>query len=95
MIAKEGYESRNQSCTFALIEGLIEKGKLSLTKQDLREIFDKDITSDLEHSDKILDLKENCQYSIKTSLEEEEFLDLREKTKTLFDKIRKDVEKGV
>ena len=32
LIAKEGYESRNQSCTFALVEQMIENGKVSLTK---------------------------------------------------------------
>lgn len=91
--AKEGYESRNQSCTFALIEDMIEKGKVSLTKSDLKEIFDKDVTTDLEYSNKILDLRENWQYSTKTSLEEEEFLELKERVKKLFDKMRKDIEK--
>lgn len=93
LIAGEGYESRNQSCTFALIEDMIDKGKISLTKEYLKEIFDKDITEDLEHSSKILDLRENMQYSIKTALELEEFLELKEKTKKLFDKMRIDIER--
>lgn len=92
LIAKEGYESRNQSCTFALITDMIEKGKISLTKSDLKEIFDKDVTIDLEHSNKILDLRENWQYSTKTALEEEEFLELKERVKKLFDKMRRDIE---
>jgi len=29
LLAKEGYESRNQSCTFALIEDMIDKDKIS------------------------------------------------------------------
>lgn len=93
LISKEGFESRNQSCTFALIEDMIEKQKISLTKKELREIFDSDITEDLEHSKKIIDIRENMQYSIKTSLEEKEFIELKERTKTLFNKIRKDIEK--
>ncbi len=93
LIAKEGYESRNQSCTFALVEQMIENGKVSLTKDELKEIFDADVTEDLEHSSKILDIRENMQYSIKTALEEKEFIELSEKTKKLFDKIRKDVER--
>ncbi|KKP28178.1 MAG: hypothetical protein UR15_C0031G0006 [Parcubacteria group bacterium GW2011_GWA2_31_28] len=93
LVAKEGYESRNQSCTFALVEDMIEKGKISLTKADVREIFDKDVTTDLEHSNKILDLRENWQYSTKTALEEEEFLELKRRIKKLFDKMRKDIEK--
>ena len=94
LIVKYGYESRNQSCTFALIENLIEEGKITyLNKEDLKEIFDKDITSDIEHSDKILDLREKIQYSTQTSLEEEEFMRLKKKVKELFDKIRKEIEK--
>ena len=93
LIAKEGYESRNQNCTFALVEDMIEKGKSSLTKEDLKEIFDRDITENLEHSNKILDIRENMQYSVKTDLEQEEFLELKERTKSLFDKMRIDIEK--
>jgi uncharacterized protein (UPF0332 family) len=93
LIAKEGYESRNQSCTFALVEDMISEGKTSLSINELKEIFDKDVTENLEHSEKILDIRENMQYSIKTALEEAEFLALKEKTKTLFDKIRREIEK--
>ncbi len=90
LIAKEGYESRNQSCTFVLIEDMIDKKKISITKQELNEIYDKEV--DLQHSDKILDIRENMQYSTKTSLEREEFLELKDKVKKLFDKLRKDIE---
>ena len=92
LIAKEGFESRNQSCTFTLIEDMIEKRKISLTKEDIKEIFDRDVTEDLEHSDKILDMREKMQYSIKTALEQEEFIELKERTKELFDKMRRDIE---
>jgi len=92
IIAKKGFESRNQSCTFALIENMINKKELSLTKEELKEIFDKDTTEGLQHSNKILDIRENMQYSIKTSLKEQEFLSLKERTKFLFDKLRKEVE---
>lgn len=93
LIAKKGFESRNQSCTFALIEQMIENNEISLTKEELKEIFDKDVEKDIEQSNKILDLRENIQYSIKTSLEKQEFNILKERTKALFDKIRKEVEK--
>ena len=71
---------------------MINRGKLSLAKEELREIFDADVTEDLEHSKMILDIRENMQYSIKTALENEEFLELKERTKKLFDKMRKDIE---
>ena len=92
LLAKKGFESRNQSCTFAIIEEFIGNTELSLKKEELKEIFDKDVTHDLEHSPKILDIRENMQYSIKTSLEEKEFIFLRERTKFLFDKLRKEIE---
>src|SRR3989344_7894771 len=91
--AKKGYESRNQSCTFALIEQMINNKELSLTIEELKEIYDKDVTERLEQSTKILDIRENMQYSIKTSLKGLEFKLLKERTKFLFDKIRKSIEK--
>lgn len=93
ILAKNGVESRNQTCTFAFIEKMIEDKKLSITKEELKEIFDKDITENLLHSNRILDIRENMQYSIKTSLEQKEFNALKERTKALFDKLRKDIEK--
>lgn len=93
LITKKGFESRNQSCTFALIENMIENKETSLTKEELKEIFDKDVTENLSHSNRILDIRENMQYSIKTTLEEREFQFLKQRTKFLFDKIRKEVER--
>ncbi len=93
LLAKNGVESRNQSCTFAFVEDMIDKGETPLTKDDLKEIFDKEVKENLEHSDKILDLREIAQYSTKTSMEDEEFERMKNKTKVLFDKIKKEVEK--
>jgi len=93
LISKKGFESRNQTCTFELIENMIENKEISLTKEELKEIFDKDVTEDLNHSTKILDIRENMQYSVKTSLEEKEFQFLKQRTKFLLDKLRIEVEK--
>jgi uncharacterized protein (UPF0332 family) len=93
LLAKKGYESRNQSCTFAVIESLIDKKEITITKKELKEIFDSDVTEDLAHSDKILDIRERMQYSMQTSLNEPEYESLRKRTKTLFDKIRQEIEK--
>lgn len=93
IISKKGFESRNQSCTFELIDYMIDNKEISLTKEELKEIFDRDITSNIEHSNKILDIRENMQYSIKTSLEKQEFISLQNRTKFLFDKLRREAEK--
>ena len=93
ILAQRGYESRNQSCTFALVEDFITKGEMKhLTLADLKEIFDKDVTVDLAHSNKILDIRERMQYSTRTMLAEEEFQILKKRTKELFDKIRLELE---
>ncbi len=94
LLLKFGYQSRNQTCTFAFVEDLIAQEKISLKLEELKEIFDKDVTENLAHSEKILDIRENMQYSSKTSMEKEEFNKLLERTKLLFDKIRREIEKS-
>jgi uncharacterized protein (UPF0332 family) len=93
ILSKNGIESRNQTCTFTFIENMIEEKQLSLTKEELNEIFDKEITDNLVYSNKILDIRENMQYSIKTSLEQREFNILKQRTKVLLDKLRLEIEK--
>jgi len=94
IVSKHGYESRNQKCTFVFIEDLIEKGKIkNITKEDLEEIFDKSVDEDIEHSDKILDIRERMQYSTKTEMEDKEFEELLERTKELFNKLKKEIER--
>lgn len=96
VLAQRGYESRNQSCTFAIIEHLIARGGIKLfTLADSKEIFDKEVNRDLEQSEKILDIREVMQYSTKTALEEEEFQELKNKTKKIMDKIRQELERFV
>lgn len=93
ILAQRGYESRNQSCTFMLIEEWIAKGEIkTITLSDIKEIFDKSVKDDLEHSEKILDIRERMQYSAKTMLAEEEFKALKKRTKELFDKIKRELE---
>jgi uncharacterized protein (UPF0332 family) len=94
LCAKYGYESRNQECSFALIESLIDQKIIkNITKEDLKEIFDKSVEEDLEHSDKILDIREKMQYSTKTDMEDEQFKALLERTKVLFDKLKREAER--
>ena len=92
ILAQYGYESRNQSCTFSLVEDFITKGDIkNISFADLKEIFDKEAV-DLAHSNKILDIRERMQYSTRTTLAEDEFLMLKKRTKELFDKIRIEIE---
>ena len=93
LLTKFGYQSRNQNCTFAFVEDLINRKKIPLNLEELKEIFDRDITEDLSHSEEILDIRETMQYSFKTSLNDKEFNKLLERTKLLFDKLRREIEK--
>ncbi|MEK6951331.1 MAG: hypothetical protein AABX13_06435, partial [Nanoarchaeota archaeon] len=88
---KERLESRNQSCTFAFTEKMIEEGKVSLTKEELREIYNADIN--LEESTTFLDLRERYQYNTITEMEQEEWEEFKIRVKGLFDKLRRDIER--
>lgn len=94
LISKYGYESRNQKCTFVFIEDLIEKGEIkNISKEDLKEIFDRSVEENLKNSNKILDIREKMQYSTLTEMEDKEYNRLFERIKELFDKIKKEVER--
>lgn len=93
LLAKHGFESRNQSCTFVFVQQLIRDGKCALSLPDLQEIYDQEIKADLNNSSKILDLREKYQYSTKTAVEEEEFVFVKKRVKYLFDKLRHEIER--
>ena len=91
---KFGYESRNKNCTFIFIESLIDEGKINeISKKDLKEVFDENVTEDLEHSGKIMDIRETMQYTTKTDMEKYSLESLKKRTKQLFDKLRKEIER--
>jgi uncharacterized protein (UPF0332 family) len=66
--AKFGYESRNQSCTFALIYSFVEDKKIE---------FDKEILEKIAKLDKkdytLVEIREEFQYGTKLSMEKELF----------------------
>jgi len=57
LLAKQGYESRNQECTFAAVEVLIHEKKTSLTPEQVRKVFAFD--NDFQDA---LSLRETFQY---------------------------------
>ncbi len=61
---KFGYESRNQTCTVALIEKLKEEGKLEI---------DEKFTNLLKYEDmdSIIEMREDYTYGVKVSIEDE------------------------
>ncbi len=68
ILAKFGYESGNQECTFALIYFFIEDKKISLEK----DLVDK-ISSINSEEESVIELREKYQYGIELSMKEELF----------------------
>ncbi|MBI4453512.1 hypothetical protein HY636_02610 [Candidatus Woesearchaeota archaeon] len=85
IIAKFGYESRNQECTFALIFQLIEDGNLNFDKKLLDKITDLELQEKhTEHSEKTsIEIREEYQYGTEIELKEDVYNELLELTKNI------------
>lgn len=66
ILQKHGYESRNQECTFAAVEALIEGGKVSMEKAELARVFSEGRDRGPEDPD-MTGLRERFQYGIETA----------------------------
>ena len=66
---KFGYESRNQTCTIALMEWLKEEGKISIDSRFIDMLKEADIEE--IHESKVIEMREEYTYSIKISFEDE------------------------
>lgn len=85
LLAKHGYESRNQECTFAAVESLIQDGKVNLDSGWLRMVAAHDAAGDMPSA---LLLREEFQYGTGTALASERIQDLLEKTVLFLDLTR-------
>ena len=86
LLRAHGYESRNQECTFAAIEHLVEQGTLALEKEDLHRIA-AGTRDELEEAD-IVDLRERFQYGTETVYEKRRMEELQEQTKGFIEKAK-------
>lgn len=93
ILAKFGYESRNQECTFAVIANLIEDKKINLDKNDLEKVSSMNVTDSQETSNTAITLREEYQYSTKVSLENKEYQELLELAKRILDKTKETIER--
>ncbi|MBI2137175.1 hypothetical protein HYU12_01505 [Candidatus Woesearchaeota archaeon] len=71
---KFGYESRNQDCTFALIHGLIEDGKIDFDMNLLNKIASLDVKQ--EHEKTSIEIREQFQYGIELSIKDDLYKEL-------------------
>ena len=88
ILAKFGYETRNQECTFALIASLIEDEKITISQEDLGKVSTLGITEAQESPQTAVSIRENYQYSTKLSLEDQEYEELLQLAKKILDKTK-------
>jgi len=92
ILTKFGYESRNQECTFALINSFIEDGLINISKEDLDQVSNLNI-EETQHSPRTaIEIREEFQYSTKLSLQEETFQPILDLAKRILDQTKLIVE---
>ena len=75
IIAKFGYESRNQECTIALIEHLKEQKKINLSGEII-EAF-KNAEKEERGQKRAIELREDFQYGTRTKIEDKTLTELK------------------
>ena len=85
ILAKFGYETRNQECTFAVIADLINNKKIDLELSDLEKIS---FIGNMHESNSVLSIREEYQCGTKVSLENKEYEGLLYLTKKILDKTK-------
>lgn len=91
ILSKFGYESKNQECTFALIEHLIENGSIEIEKMDLDKISI--IAEEKHETPTVVNIREMYQYTTKLSLEDKTLDELLDLAKKILDKTKTIIEK--
>ncbi len=76
ILAKFGYESRNQECTVALIKQLKFEGKIKIDDQIINSFNIEEI--DQQHENNIIQIRENFQYGTDTSVNDEKLKKLKD-----------------
>lgn len=94
ILAKFGYESRNQECTFALIRSLIEDGLIGLEKEDINKISGLDVEEKQESpkAKTAINVREEYQYTTELSLEDETLNELLDLSRKILDKTKTIIE---
>jgi uncharacterized protein (UPF0332 family) len=91
ILAKLGYESKNQECTFALIYSLIESKDINLDINIIKEI------NVLNHEERhenptVIEVRESEQYGVEITLQNETYERLLSLAKNALDQIKNIIE---
>ena len=92
ILAKFGYETRNQECTFAFIASLIEDKKIAISREDLEKVSALEISETQESPATAVSIRESYQYSTKVSLEDKDYQELFELAKRIIDLTKETLE---
>lgn len=89
LLAKHGYESRNQECSFAAVEYLIQNKKIGLDVQKLKRIasFDENTLDEKE----IIKLRETFQYGTETIMDDAEIKNMVHETQEFIDIVKEEL----
>ena len=91
ILAKNGYESRNQECTFAAIEILIREGKSETSLESLKKIASFDGRAKTQE---IIKLREEFQYGTETILATGRIKEIIDEAKELIETTKMDLKKN-
>lgn len=92
ILAKYGYESRNQECTFVFICSLIEDGKINITEEEMEKISNLDVEGKQQSEYSAINIREEYQYTTKVSLGEKDFNELLSLAKEILYKTKLTIE---
>ena len=84
ILAKHGYESRNQECTFALIHSFIEDGVVDFTAEELEHVS----SLNKEDTATVTSIREKFQYTTKLTLKDDTFNNMLNLAKEILDKTK-------
>lgn len=85
ILAKHGYESRNQECTMAAVQMLIDKKKLKLEIKWLKKIG---TVNDTLNEEDMITLREEFQYGTKMLVEKKRLDEIVRDTKEFFELVK-------
>lgn len=81
ILAKFGYESRNQECTFALVSSMAEDGAISFDTSLLESIAE--INNNQTERETITEIREQYQYGITLSMKDKTYEELLDTAKRI------------
>ncbi len=77
LLAKHGFESRNQSCTITVLLKLIDEGKLDLDKDLIMQFDTLEVDKDAANPT-VREKRENSTYGVETSINLQQLKQLKE-----------------